>query len=155
MRALIVYDSEFGNTEQIARAIGMGLGEAYTVELTSAIQAGTLDPAGVDLLLVGGPTQAHGMRPALRALLDGLRPHALTDVSAATFDTRVHWPRLLSGSAAQVAAKTLQGAGGRLVAPPESFFVDGREGPLSAGELDRATAWARRLAEAQAAIPTG
>ena len=150
MNALIVYDSRFGNTERIARAIAEAL-ECRSVGVGDVAPA---DVEGVDLLLVGGPTQVHGVSPALRAFLAGLPAHALQDVPAAAFDTRFPKARALTGSAAAGLARRLGRKGARLVAPPESFFVTDMEGPLVEGELERAAGWARGLRE-KAGLPAG
>jgi flavodoxin len=144
MHAMVVYDSMFGNTAQVARAIGAAMGEDHVVEVWSIAEVGTL-PQGLDLLVIGGPTQAHGVTPGLKAFLDGLQPNLVEGVAVAAFDTRLRWPALLSGSAARGIAKRLERKGGRLVSTPESFFIKGKEGPLAEGELGRADDWARRV----------
>lgn len=150
MKALVVYDSKFGNTKQVAQAIADTLAERYTVQVIPAPEAGPL-PADVDLLVLGGPTHAHGLSVPLRALLAGVSRGSLRGVPAATFDTRFQMSRWLSGSAARVAARRLRRARCVLVVPPESFFVArAQEGPLLPGELERAGAWARGLL---AAVP--
>ncbi len=53
------------------------------------------------------------------------------------------------GYAATRIANRLTKSGGRLVMPPEGFFVEGTEGPLKKGELERATDWARHVAAAR------
>jgi flavodoxin len=146
MNTLVVYDSEFGNTAQIARAIAAGLETAGAVRCVSVDNAAEIGLAGVQLLVIGGPTQAHGPRRQLRAWVEQLPSDALVGVEIATFDTRVQWPTFLSGSAARSIAKALQRRGARLLTPAESFFVTGKEGPLAAGELDHATTWADTLA---------
>jgi flavodoxin len=142
MKALIVYDSKFGNTEHVARAIAAHLGAEGETPVVAAGDATESDLAGVELLAVGGPTQGHGMSPALRAFLRRIPPEALRDVPAVAFDTRLSWPRVLSGSAAARCGKQLARKGARLVVPPESFIVTASEGPLADGELERAGAWA-------------
>jgi hypothetical protein len=107
--------------------------------------AATRDLAGVELLVVGGRTQAHGLSPALRSFLDGLSAEAVRDVATATFDAWLTWTRFLAGSAAAAAAKRLQKKGARLMTPPKSFLVKGLEGPLVEGELERARTWATRV----------
>ena len=156
MKALIVYDSVYGNTQAIARAIGDGLAERYEV-LVVPVGSARLMADGSDLLVVGGPTQRHGLSPELAALLERLPRGGLAARQAATFDTRYRMSALLSGSAARAAAKRLQRAGCRLCRPPASFFVERDRPPqgekrrhsqerLEAGELERAIAWGRELA---------
>src|SRR5579884_2519829 len=153
MKTIVVYESRFGNTERIARAIAAGLEAAGPVSLVRATDGSTLDVDGVDLLVVGGPTEGHGVSPTFRAWLAQLPPNALNGVAAASFDTRLRWPAFLSGSAARGIAKTLQKKGARLVAPPESFLVDSaRESALLEGESERASGWAAKIAADLSAV---
>jgi hypothetical protein len=172
MRSVVVYDSMFGNTDLVARAVVDGLAAYGPAEVLSLRDAPShLD--GVDLLVVGGPTHGHGLSNAtsrhvsatqaaagalagsigLREWLAGL--DASPGTPAATFDTRFRKPTWLTGSAARSAAKHLRASGFRLVGEPESFFVAATEGPLAEGELDRARRWGRTLGGlAQAATST-
>lgn len=147
MRALIVYDSKFGNTKQVARQIGQALeqDESVSVEIHAVTELTEL-PAGVDLLVIGAPTQAHGIEATMREFLDRALPARLEGVHAAVFDTRMHWPKLLSGSAADAIQRRLRDAGAHMIDGPESFFVDGKEGPLREGEIERAADWGWYLA---------
>lgn len=153
MNTLVVYDTQFGNTEQIARAIASRLENAGIVQFLSVTEAAGFDLTGVDLLVVGGPTQGHSARQQLRHWVEELPPAVLRATAVATFDTRLRWPVVLSGSAARTIAKTLRKNGARFIVPPESFFVEGREGPLADGELERAAAWAATLAVKRAREP--
>ena len=146
MRALVVYDSKFGNTREIAMHIGEALKKDAdaVVEVVSTSDVDDL-PAGLDLLVVGAPTQAHGVEATMREFLERLPFQQLADLPVAVFDTRVHWPKLLSGSAADGIAKRVKTKGAELVDEPESFFVSDKEGPLREGECDRAAAWGRHL----------
>ena len=161
MRALVVYESQWGNTEQVARAIATELHASMQVELVDSDNAPTT-LAGFDLVCVGGPTHAFSMtRASTRA--DAVTQHGapraptrgirewLADldrapgVKAATFDTRVDKPRL-PGSAARAAKHELRSHGCDIIAKQQSFRVHGYDGPLLDGELDRATDWARQIA---------
>lgn len=165
MKALVMFDSMFGNTQQIAEAIAEGLATRGQVDVVSAAQTHSVG-AEVDLLVVGGPTHGHGMsnarsrqaNPAQQAqgahsAATGLRelcadlPQATRLVAAATFDTRYAKPTWLTGSAARGAAKRLRARGYRMVAAPESFFVSHAEGPLRDGERERARRWGEQLAQ--------
>ena len=159
MQAVVIYDSQFGNTKQIAQAIARGLGEHGSVEILPASEVIERLPATPDLLVVGGPTQRHGLSPTLRAFFDTLPRDGVGKARAATFDTRYRMPPLISGSAARQAAGRLRRAGCRLVAAPESFYVvrekpaDGEKARpgterLEPDELERALEWGRGLATA-------
>jgi hypothetical protein len=173
MRALVVYESMFGNTRTIADAVALGLSLWLDADVVEVGEAPTALPGDVGLLVVGGPTHAFGMsRPGtrreaagqaenpvvsagvgLREWLAGVRVGA-TDIAAATFDTRVRKPHL-PGSAAAAAAKRLRRLGFRVVARPESFYVDGKFGPLLSGEPERARRWAEGLGSARTVTENG
>lgn len=171
MKALVVYESMYGNTRDVAEAVARGLaavgGEAAEVEVREVGHADAVPPAGLDLLVVGGPTHAFSMTRAstradaagkphdgeivsggigIREWIDAL-PAPDRAVAAATFDTRVRHPRL-PGSAAKAAAKALVHHGYRRAADPMTFDVDGTTGPLLPGELERAEAWGASLVAA-------
>lgn len=147
MNTLIVYDSTFGNTAQIARAIADSLGEYTQIRTALADGAALTEMKEIDLLIVGGPTQRHGISPAMRAYLESLPRRSLCGESAAAFDTRYHMAAWKSGSAAQRIASRLNRAGASLIVSPESFFVALREGPLEEVELERAAHWAKTIFE--------
>jgi hypothetical protein len=172
MRALVVYESLFGNTKQVAEAIADGLRPTMEVELTHVADVWHADPA-VDLLVVGGPTHAMSMtRPSTRAeavkqgapagpdvglreWLKTFRP-GLSQPVLATFDTKLAKARRVPGSAAKAAARAGRRAGFALATRPQSFWVAGTPGPLAPGEVDRARAWGSSLARiaAERALPT-
>lgn len=144
MNALVIYDSSYGNTKLIARAIAEALGEHGEIRVTPAGEIDALTKEGLDLLVIGAPTQRHGLPSTVRGLLEGTPHGALRDLRALAFDTRYHHAKLITGSAAKEIGKRLRELGCHLLAPPESFFVGGVEGPLEPGEEDRARAWAAR-----------
>jgi flavodoxin len=146
MNALVVYDTQFGNTEQIARIIASHLELLGVVRLLSVNDPSAVDLANVDLLVIGGPTQGHSARKPLRDWINQLPAGDLFGLATATFDTRLHWPVLIAGSAARTIARPLENRGAHLLVRPESFFVQGTEGPLAEGETERAAAWAHELA---------
>lgn len=145
MNALVIYDSQYGNTERIAQAI------ADTVRALGQAHAVRIDPAhpvefhGEDMLIVGSPTQGWKPTKAIQSFVDGISSEQLRGVSVACFDTRFRKSRLLTGSAAAAMAKRFQKRGITLLVPPESFFVIGTEGPLYDGEQERAAVWARMI----------
>ena len=154
MKALIVYDSVFGNTQQVAEAIGRTLGEQGEVDVLRAAEAGPEQVSGVELLVVGSPTRAFRPMPTVSGFVKSIPADALQGVRVAAFDTRLPAetaPAILRflvglfGYAAEPLAKRLEGKGGQPAGPPAGFAVEGTEGPLSEGELRRAEEWARQL----------
>jgi flavodoxin len=171
MRALVVYESMFGNTHHVADAIADGLRATYDVEVASVEGATAEMLYGVDLLVVGGPTHVHGLSTErsragaveVAAKSDGdleMEPDAFGEglrqwfdelgerpgVRAAAFDTRVgSVSAVISGRASKAIAKRLAKHHLQVVMEPESFLVDTHT-HLVDGELERATVWGAAIA---------
>lgn len=167
MKAVVVYESLWGNTAAVARAIAEGIGPEATAMSTA--EATPEAVAGADLIVAGGPVFAFQLSsermresirqspdpgaprpdlssPSLRSWLDDLPAGA---ASCAAFDTRARGP---FGKGAPTVAESLQAKGYQLVAPPEGFVVKGKYGPMREGELERARTWGRRLLETVAPV---
>ena len=159
MKVLIIYDSSFGNTEQIAQAIGHALGSQEDVEVLRVGDAKPEQLTGLKLLVVGSPTQGFRPTPAINNLLGRIPVDGLRGVKVAAFDTRISMNDIdppivrfigrfvvkLFGYAAKPIADRLKKKGGELTIPPEGFYVKGTEGPLKEGELERAADWAKQI----------
>ncbi len=144
MKALIVYDSAYGNTEKIARTMGSAIGNDTRVLKAGKVNVNELE--SIDFLIVGSPTYAGRPVQSVKDFLSRIPDSSLKNVSVAAFDTRVSskFARIF-GYAANKIAKILKSRGGTLVMPPEGFFVKGTEGPLYEGEELRATGWAKEI----------
>jgi len=144
MKALIVYDSAYGNTEEIARAIGGAMDG--DVAVLRAGDAGSSELESLDLLVVGAPTYGGRPTPAMKEFLRKLPGTAVDGVGIAAFDTRISqkWVGIFGYAAGKI-ARSLQKKGGRLIVNPEGFFVRGTEGPLKEGEPERSAAWAKEI----------
>lgn len=160
--ALVVYESMFGATRRAALAVAKGLEPYATVAVTEVGEAPTTIPEEVRILVVGGPTHAFGMsRPTTRAdaatrttsalvspgvgvreWLEALVPHP--GLVGAAFGTRA-LRRGVPGSAARGIARRLRRHHVRVLAPAEDVYVDGVDGGLLDGEVDRVREWAARL----------
>ncbi|MFN8622297.1 MAG: flavodoxin domain-containing protein [Chloroflexota bacterium] len=141
MRVLIVHGSQFGTTEHLAHDMADAISALHEVEVVGAHEAESLTGAGIDLLVVGAPTQFKGHRLLVRRFLKHLESHGFTGCAAAAFDTRAHGDRGRTGSAAESIARLLSEAGCNILVPAESFTVEGMRGPLEAGEAERARTW--------------
>ncbi len=171
MRAVVVYESMYGNTHVVADAIGAGLSSAFDVAVIPVGEASQAVLAGADLVVVGGPTHIHGMSraatrkaavqaagkpvsplkvepdapgPGLREWFAALDRHP---VKAAAFDTRLHGPAALTGRASKEVAHLLRAHGFDVVAEPESFIVT-KQDRLQPHEITRAREWGAKLAAA-------
>jgi len=161
MKAVILYDSLYGNTEKIAHAIGEGLSGAIgTSDGVEVVKVGDVHPdqlRGWELVLVGAPTHGSHPSPATSDFLKRIPRDALAGIKVAAFDTRTDMDKLAGalrvfgkvlghfGFAAPRISSSLEKRGGQVVVPPEGFFVKGTEGPLEDGELERAVDWGRRI----------
>ncbi len=150
MKALIVYDSVYGNTEKIAEAMTGSITPSGETKLLRAGEASPSELESLDLLIVGSPT--HGGRPtaAVQDFLNKLTQQSLKGIKVAAFDTRATSKfAKIFGNAARRIAGQLTKKGGMLAASPEGFFVTGTKGPLKDGELERAAAWAEGIPESK------
>ena len=160
MKAVVVYESLWGNTAAVARAVAEGIGEGAVALPTK--EAGADVVAGADLIVAGGPVFAFHLSsersrhdiaehpepgapepdltgPSIREWMEGLPAGS---AAFASFDTEVRGP---FGKGAPTIAKELEAKGYRRVAKPEGFIVQGKYGPLKDGELDRARRWGASL----------
>jgi flavodoxin-like protein len=167
MKALVVYESMYGNTAAVGDAIAASLrARGLDVEAGPVSRIDPQEAAEVDVLVVGGPTHVHGMsssrtrktaadddkntfaeptlEPGLRDWVRQLPPGRSR--LAAAFDTRIDKPVILTGSAAKGIGRRLKGRGFRLVAQPECFLVS-TENRLLDGEVERAKTWGREVAQ--------
>ena len=181
MRALIVYESMFGNTHAVAQHIAEGIETVFAATVVSVHDATPTLTTGATLVVVGGPTHVHGMSSTrsragaedmaakdadldldpdafgegLRDWFEDLADDAGAGHLAAAFDTRVRASTLLTGQASKGIAKRLRAHHFDLAADGQSFFVD-KSNHLEDGEARRATAWGHTVAEAaQAAAAEG
>ena len=162
MKAIVVYESHWGNTAAIARAIAEGLGPSAQVLSTSEASGEAL--AEVGLIVAGAPLMGFSLpteemikslagsqyrkptppdltHPSMRAWLESL-PHG--SACSASFETRIWWS---PGSAAKTILGELEKLGYRPVAEPGRFIVKDKYGPLKDGELERARQWGAELSK--------
>ena len=154
MKALVLYDSAYGNTEKVAQAMA----EALSCEARRVAEVQPAQLTGLDALIVGSPTQKFQPLKPIKDFLKEIPAGQLDGVKVAAFDTRIALEDVnsailnvfvkLFGYAAEPIGNRLAKKGGELAMPPEGFYVEGTEGPLKEGELERAKAWAEQIVEA-------
>ena len=150
MQKLVVYDSQYGNTQKIAEVVAGVIG-------AKAVNYQNFDPAALKntgLLIVGSPTQGGRATAGLQAVLESIPAEGLRGIKFAVFDTRLLENKqsfalklLLKtiGYAAPKINDLLISKGGKAVAPAEGFIVKGKSGPLEDGGLERAKKWAGKF----------
>jgi flavodoxin I len=155
MKTLVIYDSVYGNTEKIAQAIGSELASQHAVTTLRASEVTPQELAGVELLVVGAPTQRFRPTPAVSNFLKSIPKDGLKGVKVAAFDTRFKMEEQnnrfllfmvkLFGYAAEPVSEQLKKKDGKEIVAPQGFIVNDTEGPLREGELERSKSWAREI----------
>lgn len=144
MKTFVLYESFFGNTRQIAEAIGNSLVQNNDVRVLNVSEISWSEIFYTEILVVGSATRAFRPCEATKAFLKNIPENGLSGKKVAAFDTRILLSEIYSkvarylvdkgGYAAKHIAKALEKRGGKLVLPPEGFFVKGDNGPLAEGE---------------------
>ena len=153
-----MYDSEFGNTKQVAVAIGGVFESLDEFEVLRVGEVKVEQIKGLDFLIVGSPTQRFRPTQGTSDFLKRIPNGGLQGISSAAFDTRLTNGEIeetgvlaffvrIFGYAAQPIGKRLMKKGAELVTSPEGFYVEGVKGPLVEGELERVEAWAREIVD--------
>lgn len=148
MKTLIVYDSVYGNTEKIAKAIG----DAITGEV-KVLRVGEVNSSELkvfDLIIVGSPTQGGRPTQAIQDFLKKVMEPAIKGINVAAFDTRFSTKlvRIFGYSAGRIAS-ILKRKGATLVVLPKGFFVKSTKGPLKEGEVEHAASWAKEIVKSK------
>lgn len=147
MNTLVIYDSQFGNTEVLARIVANSLTAAGTCEAKRVSSVRRENVADKDLIIFASPTVSWRELPAMQSFLEGLTPVDLKGKKIACFETVMHLPKFIKGSAVKSMLAKLSLVGAAAPVSTESFFVMGRDGPLQKGEEQRAEKWAKSIVE--------
>lgn len=141
MKALVVYDSNYGNTKLVAEEVAEHLGN--DVRTLSVCDLDVTDMKDVDLLVLGSPINGWRATDKTRDALEKFKEHDFDGVKFTTFDTRVKM--FIHGDAKDKLSEMIAEKGGELIAQPQEFYVTGREGPLFEGEIEKAASWAEEI----------
>jgi flavodoxin len=148
MKALVVYDSKWGNTEAIAKAIAAGINKDARVAKVGEPAAS--DVEGLALLVVGSPVLGGKPSKPMQEYLKTIVQSSTTKMRIATFDTRMKMKFAEKfGFAADRMADQLKEQGNIILSVPMGFIVNGQKGPLAEGEVERAEKWGRELAKSK------
>lgn len=143
MNVWIIYESRLGNTAQLAMAIAQAVARTDRVQVMAASKAGV--PRGVELLLIGIPSHRHRAPDCVLEWVRRLPAGGLAGVHMSVFDIRYQPLRWFESSIAHKIGRKLLRLGATYACMPESFFLNGHEGPLPDEELQRACSWAQNM----------
>jgi hypothetical protein len=165
MKVVVVYESHWGNTAAVARAIADGYGPPAQVLTTD--EASPAAVADADLIIAGAPVMAFSLpsdrmlatlvgdkkapsppdmsHPSMRSWLDQL---PVGHGRSAQFETGLRWS---PGGATGAIGHKLEQAGYKRLGRSQRFVVKGSYGPLREGELERARRWGAEIAAARTA----
>ena len=131
-RAMVIYDTKFGNTEKIARALALGIEkQRVKVDCVKADEVDVDKLVEYNFLAIGGPTHTFGVSKPMKAFLKKLKNVDIKGKKAFAFDTK--YKSRWAGSAGKGIGKTLKRLGMSIVKPHSSAIVTGSEGPLDEG----------------------
>lgn len=149
MKLVVIYDSAYGNTAEIATIINQNL-EKIGESTKYLAQDAPKDVSGYDLVVIGSPTQGGMHTEAMRTYLDQV--DGLDGKSVAVFDTRFDkqthgkWLKVLMntiGFAAEKIARSVEKEGATVIGKPMGFIVGDKKGPLLETKKARAAEWAQ------------
>ncbi len=151
MNTLVVHYSKYGNTQLVAETIAEAMRatadtDSQLITVTRFEELTADDMQEVGLLVVGVPTHNMNLPKPVRPLLAELPKKALRGIYFTTYDTSYELSRWLQPfTAAKPLARKLRKLGGKIILPPETFTVQGHEGPLHDGELERVHIWVEQI----------
>ncbi len=140
---LNVYDTEFGNTREVANIIDQTLSKTHTVVTVDTAHATPENFINADFVIIGSPV--HYWKPTRRILLflASLFHMRSNHKWGVAYDTRLE--KVLAGSCMSKLGRALTFLNVRLMSKGEAFFVDTSKGPLKLGEMSKAEMFAKRI----------
>ena len=141
MKAVVVFDSNQGNTRKIAETLAKELGEG--TKAISVSDFNIKDLNGIDLIIAGSPIIGWKPTEKMDKFLSDLDKDQLKGIKAASFDTRVKL--FIHGDAMEKISDKLKNAGSEIIIKPQAFIVQGKETVLADGEIEKAVKWAKSI----------
>lgn len=141
MKAIVIFDSHYGNTKLIAETVAKKLGDNVPHISVKDIKASDINE--YELLVVGCPIVSWGPTKKIAKFLNSLNPDKLKSMSVTAFDTRVK--TFICGVFVNKIGKALAKTGANLIVPPMEFYVKKNQPILLDGELEKAENWATSI----------
>ena len=146
-KAIVVYESKYGNTKLVAETIIEGLRGVSGVDVVlSEVKEVDLNQlAEFDAILVGSPNHMGGATRSIRKFIDRLGKLNLEGKPAVVFDTYMgkDFEKATKKMEKQISEKA---SGLKLAAPGLSIRVEGIKGPIAEGELPKCKEFGTKIA---------
>jgi len=147
-KALVVYESKYGNTKLVAETIAEGMNQIPGVKAT-VVELKDVDLAAIgdfDTMLLGSPNHMGAATRGIRKFIDTVGELKLEKKQGAVFDTYLakDFEKAVKKMERQIAEKV---HGMSLVVPGLSILVDGMKGPVSDGELPKCRDFGEKVAK--------
>jgi len=146
-KAMIIYESKYGNTKLVAEKIAEGLAVGKQIGVT-IIDVGNADVETLthaDIILFGAPNHMGGPTAGITKFIDKLGKIKIECKTGAAFDTYMFsdYEKAVKRIEAQLKQKA---PGLKIAVPGLSVRVKGMKGPIAEGEIDKAREFGNKLA---------
>lgn len=148
-KVLIVYDTTFGNTRQLAQEIASGIQESgdFTCVVMNQKETKDIDYSQYDGFLFGGPVHMFRAARGIRKAVDRACKAGLDEKLVATFDTYQAASHKYKGTEGLEGIVRKKAPAAVLLTPGCSALVEGRQGPLNGSEPAIAREFGQQFAQ--------
>ena len=145
-RVFIVYDTKYGNTKHVAEKIAEAMKQTKEIETTvndvEEVNLKNIDT--FDAILIGTPNHMGSPSRTITNFIDELGKLKLKPKKAAVFDTHMAQDyRAVEKMEKRIHEKA---PALKLISPGLNIQVNGMTGPITEGELPKATEFGRKIA---------
>ncbi len=148
MKAIVIFDSKFGNCKKVAEDIAGGLAEAGADVDIAQVKTATIGSlANYDVIAIGAPVRAGRPLKSIRKFVAKLPEVKLEGKTLGFFDTYGVAKQPGNGSGYLILEAKEHPGGAKIVEPGLSVLVKGMKGPLEDGAMEKAREFGKKLAE--------
>jgi len=146
-KVIVVYETGYGNTKQVAETIIEGINEIQRIE-TVLKEPKHMEPTEVldyDVILIGSPNHFGGPTRGIKKFIDKLGKLPLKEKMFAVFDTYIKgdFEKAVKKMEKRINEKVL---GLKQIAPGLSIKVQGMKGPILEEELPKCKDFGKKIA---------
>jgi flavodoxin len=135
MKALVLYDSKYGNTKMVAEEVAKGASAKMETDVRHIEDAGTGEVEGYDIIAIGTPNHMGRPTGKTKKFVKNLKGQKLEKKTFGFFDTCLKGEE--GKATRKLASKLRDIAPGVMIAPELSILVGGMKGPIVDGEMPK------------------